>query len=165
MWTDIAFGIVLYVFPLGILPLVTRRNPAARGVAILAMFVAPLVAALTFMIASGRFSPFGVLVVYPFAFFPLGFWAALIAALTTPALNYFTSYGRVVVIGTATISGAIIGSVFMFAFVHLGAVIQPPSRPIDVSLYVVCGLSAGSIVGLLAAWLVERMPSVGRAVS
>jgi hypothetical protein len=80
-------------------------------------------------------------------------------------MHYLKEYGRVTLIVAAVISGAVIGSVFMFAFVHLGAMIQPPKQPIDVSLYVVCGLSAGSIVGLLAAWLVARIPSPGAAVT
>lgn len=151
MWTDIGFGFVMYVFPLAVLPLVTRRNPAALGVAILAIFGAPLVAAFTLMIAMRRFSLLGVLGVYPFMLFPLGFWAALIASVTTPALSYLTAHGRMILIPSAMLSGAIIGSVFMFAYVQLMMRVDPPSYAVDGSLYVICGLSSGSIVALVAA--------------
>ena len=155
----------LYVGPLAVLPFIIRRQPSARSVAVLALFVAPLIGATIYLLKNQKFSLSGLVLAYLFAMFPLGFWAALIGALTTPIMYYLKEYGRVTLIVAAVISGAVIGSVFTFAFVHLGAMIQQPMHPIDVSLYVVCGLSAGSIVGLLAAWLVARMPSPDAAVT
>jgi ABC-type nitrate/sulfonate/bicarbonate transport system substrate-binding protein len=113
-----------------------------------------------------KFSLAGLALAYMYAMFPLGFWAALIGALTTPLMYYLKEeYGQFTLLAAAVISGAVIGSVFMFGFVHVSAWIQRPTDPVDVSLYVVCGLAAGSIVGLLAAWLVDRVPSRGGAVA
>jgi hypothetical protein len=151
IWTDIGFGFVMYLFPLAVLPLVTRRNPGSVGVAILAMFGVPLVAAFTLIIAMGRFSFLGVLGVYPFMLFPLGFWAGLIAALATPALRYLAAYGRVILLISAVISGATIGTVFMLGFVRLMMRVDPPSYPVDGAMYVICGLTSGSIVAVVAA--------------
>ena len=156
MWPEIFLSMALYIVPLTVLPFVIRRQPAARGVAVLALFVAPLAGAATYLIKTQRFSPRELVAIYPFALFPLGFWAALLGALTTPALNYLKAYGSVALIVTAMISGGIIGSVFMWGFAHLGTAIQPPSHPIDGSLSVLCWLSAGSLVGLLAAWRVAN---------
>jgi hypothetical protein len=159
MWTDFAFGLVMYLFPLAVLPLATWRNPGAVGVAILAMFGAPLVAAVTLMFLARRFSPLGVLGVYPFMLFPLGFWAGLIAALTTPALRYLLGHGRVILLISAVISGATIGSTFMFGFVRLMMRVDPPTYPVDSATYVICGLTSGSIVALIAALRMARSPA------
>lgn len=154
MWTEIFVSAALYVVSFGILPLVIRRQHSAHGIAVLALFVAPLVGAATYSLKTQRFSLMEIAAIYPFALFPLGFWAALLGALSTPVLHCLKAHGRVVLIVTAVILGAVIGSVFMFGFVHLDATIQSSSRPLDVSLYMLCGFSAGSIVGLLAAWRV-----------
>ena len=147
----------MYLFPLAVLPLATWRNPGAVGVAILAMFGAPLIAAVTLMILMPWFSPLGVLAVYPFMLFPLGFWAALIAALTTPALRYLAEHGRVILMISALISGGAIGSVFMLGFVQFMMRVDPPSYPVDASMYVICGLTSGSIVAVVAALHMARL--------
>src|SRR5207247_8043597 len=165
MWTEIILSMALYVGPLAALPFIIRRRPSARSVAVLALFVAPLIGAAIYLLKNQKFLLSGLVLAYLIAMFPLGFWAALIGALTTPVMYYLKEYGRVTLIVAAVISGAVIGSVFMFAFVHLGEMIQQPTHPIDVSLYVVCGLLAGSIVGLLSAWLVVRIPCPGAAVN
>lgn len=156
MWTDFSFGLLMYLLPLAVLPLATWQNPGAKGVAILAMFGAPFVAAITLMILMRRFSPEGVLGVYPFMLFPLGFWAALLAALTTPALRYLAAFGRVILLISAVISGAIIGSMFMLGFVRLMMRVNSPSYPLDASMYVICGLTSGSVVAVTAALRTAR---------
>jgi hypothetical protein len=166
MWTDIVLSMALYVGPFAALPFVVRRRPAARRIALIALFVTPLIGAAIYLLKNERFSVAGLLLAYPVAMFPLGFWAALIGATTTPLMFYLKKkYGRVSLLVAAPILGAAIGSVFMFGFVHLGAWIQQPTHHVDVSFYVVCGLASGSLVGLLAAWLVEWMPSHDPAIT
>jgi hypothetical protein len=160
MWTEIILSMALYVGPFAVLPVIIRRQPAARSVAVLAWLVAPLISAGIYFLENQKFSLSGLLLAYLIAMFPLGFWAALIGALATPLMFYLRKeYGQASLLIAAPISGAVIGSVFSFGFVHLSAWIQQPTHPVDVSFYVVCGLTSGSVVGLLAAWLVERMPS------
>jgi ABC-type nitrate/sulfonate/bicarbonate transport system substrate-binding protein len=48
MWTDIFLSMALYVVPLAVVPFVIRRQPSARRVAVLALFVAPLIGAATY---------------------------------------------------------------------------------------------------------------------
>jgi hypothetical protein len=161
MWTDFGFGLLMYVFPLAVLPLVTRRNPERVGIAILAMFGAPLVAAITRMVLVRQFSSLEVLAVYPFMLFPLGFWAALLAALATPALRYLAARGRVILLISAVISGGIIGSVFMLGFVRLMMRVDPPRYPVDTAMYVIYGLTSGSIVAVVAALRMARSATAG----
>jgi hypothetical protein len=166
MWIEIILSMTLYVGPFAALPVIIRRQPAARSVAVLALLVAPLIGAGIYLLKNEKFSVAGLLLAYLVAMFPLGFWAALIGALATPLMFYLRKeYGRASLLVAAPISGAVIGSVFSFGFVHLGAWIQQPTHPVDVSFYVVCGLTSGSVVGLLASWLVERMPSHDVAVT
>jgi hypothetical protein len=160
MWTDIVLGMALYVGPFVAIPFVVRRRPAARRLAILALFVAPLIGAAIYLLKNQKFSVEGLVLAYPIAMFPLGFWAALIAALTTPLMfSVRKKYGRVILMFAAGISGAFIGSLFMLFFVGVGAWIQRPTHPVDRSFYWLCGLTAGSVVAVLAAWLIERMDS------
>ena len=156
MWTDFGFGLLMYVFPLAVLPVVTRRNPEGVGIAIWAMFGAPLVAAVTRMVLVRQFSSLEVLALYPFMLFPLGFWAALLAALAMPALRYLAASGRVILLISAVIFGGIIGSVFMLGFVELMMIVDPPSYPVDTAMYVICGLTSGSIVAVVAALRMTR---------
>jgi hypothetical protein len=157
MWTDIVLGIALYVGPFAALPFVVRRRPAARRIAILALLVTPLIGAAIYLLKNQKFSVGGLVLAYPIAMFPLGFWAALIAALMTPIMFYLREkYGRVVLMFAAGISGALIGSVFMVVFVRVSAWIQRPTHPVDLSFYIICGLTGGVIVAVLAAWLVGQ---------
>ena len=138
MWTDIFLSMALYVVPLAVVPFVIRRQPSARRVAVLALFVAPLIGAATYLLKNQKFSLAGLAFAYMYAMFPLGFWAALIGALSTPLMYYLKEeYGQFTLLAAAVISGAVIGSVFMFGFVHVSAWIQRPTDPVDMSLYVV----------------------------
>src|SRR5918992_3936524 len=107
MWTDIVagmLGMALYVGPFAALPFMIRGNPAARRIAILALFVAPLIGATFYLLKNRKFSIEGLLFAYPIAMFPLGFWAALIGALTTPLMlskrqvriGYFTLHSGII---------------------------------------------------------------------
>ena len=166
MWTDIVLGMALYVGPFAALPFIVRRRPAARRIAIVALFVAPLIGAAIYLVKNQKFSVEGLVLAYPIAMFPLGFWAALIAALATPLMFYLKEkFGRIVLMFAAGISGALIGSVFMLVFVRIGAWIQRPTHPVDLSFYLICGLTAGSIIAVLAAWLIGRMDSQAVAVT
>jgi hypothetical protein len=169
MWTDIIASILSIALYLGLfaaLPLMIRRQPAARRVAILSLLVAPLVGATIYLLNNRKFSIEGLLFAYPFAMFPLGFWAALIAALTTPLLFYLRDkYGSVTLLFTAGLSGSLIGTVFMFGFIRVAAWIQQPTHPVDLAFFLLCGLTAGMTVGFLAGWVVGRMPSHTAAVT
>ena len=158
MLTDIILGICLYVGPLAALPLLIRRQPVARKIAALAVIVAPLVGAAIYLLKHQKFSLSSLVLIYPFALFPLGLWAALIGALTTPIMLYLKQFGSFTLLLAAPPSGAVIGSVFMYGFAYLVRVIQQPTNPIDVSFYIICGLTAGSIIGPIAAWIVMRTP-------
>ena len=140
MWTDIVLGMALYVGPFAALPFILRREPAARRVAILALLVAPLIGATIYLFKNRKFSIEGLVLAYPFAMFPLGFWAALIGALKTPLMSRLRDkYGQVTLLVAAGISGALIGTVFMFGFVHLAAWIQQSTHPADLAFYLFCG--------------------------
>ena len=87
--------------------------------------MAPLIGAAIYLLKNQKFSVEGLVLAYPIAMFPLGFWAALIAALATPLMFYLKEkFGRIVLMFVAGISGALIGSVFMLVFVRIGAWIQ-----------------------------------------
>ena len=133
MWTDFIVGIFLYVRPLAALPLLIRRQPIARKVSALAVVVAPLVGAAIYLLKHQKFSLLSLVLAYPLALFPFGFWAALIGALTTPIMLYLKQFGSFTLLLAAPPSGAVIGSVFMYGFVYFAAVVQPPVNPIDVS--------------------------------
>jgi hypothetical protein len=166
MWTDTLLSMVLYVGPFAALPFTVRRRPTARRIALIALFVAPLIGAAIYLLKNQKFSVGGLLLAYPMAMFPLGFWAALIATLTTPLMFYLKEkYGRVVLMFAAGISGALIGSVFMLVFVRVGTWIQRSTHPVDLSFYLICGLTAGSIVAVLAAWLIGWTDSEAVAVT
>jgi hypothetical protein len=142
---------------------VDDRRKAYRN---LGLFVTPLVGAAIYLLKNQRFSVEGLVLAYPIAMFPLGFWAAVIAALTTPLMfSLKKKYGRVVLMFAAGICGALIGSVFMLFFVRVGAWIQQPTQPLELSFYLICGLTAGSIVAVLAAWLIGRMDNEVIAVT
>jgi hypothetical protein len=131
MWTEFILGICLYVGPLAALPLLIRRQPVARKVAALAVVVAPLVGAAIYLLKHQKFSLASLVLIYPFALLPLGFWAALIGALTTPIMLYLKQFGWITLLLAAPPSGAVIGSVFMYGFAYLVRVIQQPVNPID----------------------------------
>jgi hypothetical protein len=138
---------------------VIRREPAARRVAIAGLLVAPLIGAIIYLLFNQKFSIENLILAYPFAMFPLGFWAALIGALTTPLMfRIREKSGRLILLLAASFSGAVIGPVFMFGFVHVGIRIQQPTHPIDLVFFLTCGVMAGIVVGLVSGWLVGRMP-------
>ena len=98
MWSDVVLAlgsIALYIGPFAVLPFVIRREPAARRVAIAGLLVAPLIGAIIYLLFNQKFSIENLILAYPFAMFPLGFWAALIGALTTPLMfRIREKYGR-----------------------------------------------------------------------
>jgi hypothetical protein len=126
---------------------------------VLALLLAPLVSAAIYLLKNQKFSLPSLVLAYLFALFPLGFWAALIAVLTTPIMLYLKQFGVLTLISAALPAGAAIGGLFMYGFVLVAALIQQPPHRIDVSFYVICGLTAGSIIGPLAAWIVMRQPA------
>ena|ERR1051325_322976 len=162
MWSDLVLavgGIGLYIGPFAVLPFVIRREPAARRVAIAGLLVAPLIGAIMYLLYNQKFSIENLILAYPFAMFPLGFWASLIGALTTPLMfRIREKYGRLILLLAAPFYGAVIGPVFMFGFIHVGTRIQQPTRPIDLVFFLGCGVIAGIVVGLVSGWIVGRMP-------
>ena len=134
MWSDVVLAlgnIALYIGPFAVLPFVIRRETAARRVAIAGLLVAPLIGAIIYLLFNQKFSIGNLVFPYPFAMVPLGFWAALIGALTTPLMfRIREKYGRLILLLAAPFSGAVIGPVFMFGFVHVGTRIQQPTRPL-----------------------------------
>ena len=161
MWSDLLFalvGIALYIGPFAVLPFLIRREPAARRVAIAGLLVAPMIGAIIYLLFNQKFSIGNLVFAYPFAMFPLGFWAALIGALTTPLMfRIREKYGRLILLLAAAFSGALIGPIFMFGFVHVGARIQQPSHSVNLIFFLTCGVMAGIVVGLLSGWLIGRM--------
>src|SRR5437867_6185188 len=92
--TEVIFGVAAYGLPLAALPFAVRLDPAAKRVAVFALFACPLLGAATSLIAERHAdSPPGlsyiaqIAVRYPFALFPLGFWAAALAAVGTSWLG------------------------------------------------------------------------------
>jgi hypothetical protein len=163
MWSDLVLalgGIALYIGPFAVLPFAIRREPVARRVAIAGLLVAPLIGANSISVIHSKFSIENLILAYPFAMFPLGFWAALIGALTTPLMfRIREKYGRVILLVVAALSGALICPVFMLGFVHVGVRIQQSTHPVNLIFFLTSGVMAGIVVGLLSGWLVARMPS------
>jgi hypothetical protein len=162
MWSDLLLalaGIALYIGPFVVLPFVIRREPAARRVAIAGLLVAPLIGAIIYLVFNQEFSIENLVFAYPFAMFPLGFWAALIGALTTPLMfRIREKYGRLILLLAAAFSSALIGAIFMFGFVHVGTRIQQSTYSVNLMFFLSCGVMAGIVVGLISGWLVGRMP-------
>jgi hypothetical protein len=70
----------------------------------------------------------------------------------------------VILLISAVISGAAIGSVFMLGFVQLMMIVDPPRYPVDGSMYVICGLTSGGIVAVVAALRMARSAAAIRAI-
>jgi hypothetical protein len=158
---ELGVSVALYAFPLGALPFAVRADSSARRIAILSLFIAPLVGVVTYLIVTGRWSWTGVMAVLPFAILPLGFWAALLGALATPVLRQvherLGDNPAAFVVASAT-SGACLGAVFMLGFSLVVASVQ--ARSIELSPHVLSGFSAGAFVATLAARrFVSRLPS------
>jgi hypothetical protein len=128
-------------------------------VAIAGLLVAPLIGANSISVIHSKFSIENLILAYPFAMFPLGFWAALIGALTTLLMfRIREKYGRLILLLAAAFSGALIGPIFMFGFVHVGTRIQQSTHSVNLTFFLSCGVMAGIAVGLISGWLVGRMP-------
>ena len=158
--TELVVNLAMYGFPLAALPFAVRIDPSARRIAVLSLFVAPLLGAATYLVLKRRFSLAGVAGVLPFAVVPLGFWAALLAALATPALRRAHDLLRArpsAFVVTSAAGGAVIGAAFMWGFSVLVATIRPVAGQIDIPPHVLAGLSAGAFVATIAG-----RPFVGR---
>lgn len=169
MWSDLALALVsiaLYVGPIAVLPFVIRREPAARRVAIAGLLLAPLIGAIMYLLFKQKFSIENLIFAYPFAMFPFGFWAAVIGALATPLMfRIREKYGRLILLLTAAFSGALIGPIFMFGFVHVGTRVQQSTYSVNLMFFLSCGVMAGIVVGVVSGWLVGRMPRATAAVT
>jgi hypothetical protein len=151
---ELGVSVALYALPLGALPFAVRADSAARRIAVLSLLGAPLVGVATYLAVTGRWSWTGVMAVLPFAILPLGFWAALLGALSTPVLRQVhdrlgASPGTFVAASAA--SGAVLGAVFMLGFSLIVASVQPAADSIELRPHVLSGFSAGAFVATLAA--------------
>ena len=153
---ELVISIALYAFPLAALPFAVRVDTSARRIATESLFLAPLLGAATYLALTQRFSLIAISAVLPFAILPLGFWAALLAALATPVLrqvhNRLGDSPSAFAIASAT-GGAVIGAIFMLGFSALVVAVQLARDPVDLLPHVLSGLSAGAFVGALAARL------------
>jgi hypothetical protein len=157
--TDVAFGVVAYSLPLAALPFVVRLAPAAKRVALFALFTSPLVGAATCLIAERHAdSPPGLrfiaqlAVLYPFALLPLGFWAAALGALRTWWLDNLHGRFGGSTLGfpmASVLGGAITGAGFMAVFTAAAEALGLLAS--FASSYVMAGALAGGTVGIFAA--------------
>jgi hypothetical protein len=160
---ELGVSVALYAFPLAALPFAVRGDSAARRIATLALFSAPLVGVVTYLMVTGRWSWTAVMAVLPFAILPLAFWAALLGALATPVLRQV--HDRLganpgAFVAASALGGALLGALFMSAFSLVVASVQPPTRSIELSPHVLSGFAAGAFVATLAARrFVSRLPS------
>ena len=151
---EIVISVALYAFPLVALPFAVRVDSSARRIATVSLLLSPLLGAATYLALTQRFSLIAVSAVLPFAVLPLGFWAALLAALATPVLrqahNRLSDSPPAFAIASAT-GGAVIGAMFMLGFSVLVVAVRPAGGPVDLLPHVLSGLSAGAFIGTLAA--------------
>lgn len=151
---ELLINIALYAFPLAALPFAVRVDSSARRIATVSLILSPLLGAATYLAITQRFSLSAVAAVLPFAVLPLGFWAALLAALATPALrqahNRLGDSPSAFAIASGA-GGAVIGAVFMLGFSVLVVAVRPAGGPVDLLPHVLSGLSAGALIGTLAA--------------
>jgi hypothetical protein len=151
--TELAISIAVYALPLAVLPWAVRCDTSAPRVAALSLLLAPLLGVATYLAVTRRGSLTDVAAVLPFAVLPLGFWAALLAALATPILR--RAHGRFgdspsVFVLTSAIGGALTGAAFMFGFSMVVASARLAVAPIELSPHVLAGLCAGAFVAMLA---------------
>lgn len=160
------FGVSLaiYVTPLVLLAFVLRRDPSTRRIAFLIFFIAPLIGEATYLFLLKDRTVRGlatldfwrtVLVWYPMAVLPLGFWAAFFGAIGTNTLRSIAiryNLSTVAVSAIGFFMGAIIGTVFMITFKLLGAFIQGGRMQSDDGLlpYALAGFFAGAVCGLIS---------------
>lgn len=170
VFTVFAIGVssAIYVTPLVLLGYILRRDPSTRRVAFLVFFIAPLIGEATYLLslkdqgvswmATLNFWR-TVLVWYPMAVLPLGFWAAFFGAVGTNtsqsiAIRYKLGVAALSVIGFFV--GAIFGAVFMIISTILGMFIQGGGRiqPEDGLLpYALAGLFAGAVCGVISGYI------------
>lgn len=162
------FGVSLaiYVTPLVLLAFVLRRDPSTRRIAFLIFFIAPLIGEATYLFLLKDRTVRGlatldfwrtVLVWYPMAVLPLGFWAAFFGAIGTNVLKAIAiryKLGAAVLPFIGFFIGAIVGAVFMIIFKSLGTLIQDGHvQPEDGFLpYALAGLFAGAVCGLISGY-------------
>jgi hypothetical protein len=151
---ELVTSVALYVLPLAALPFAVRLDSAAPRIAALSLFLAPLLGVATYLAIMQRLSLAGVKATLPFAVLPLGFWAALLAALATPVLRHthhrLGSSASSFVIASAT-GGAVIGALFMLGFSVIVTTVQPAAGPIELLPHALAGLFAGASIATLAA--------------
>src|SRR2546428_3918426 len=155
---EVVFSVVAYVLPWAVLPFVVNLAPTAKRVAVFALFVSPLLGAATSLIAERHADarpglPFIAHLVarYPFAVFPLGFWAAALGAAGTCWLDDLQRRSGARALGLSIVGvlgGALTGACFMAAFTALGEVVRGADVPpaLFTSWYTVAGAFAGGTV-------------------
>src|SRR5438552_15959820 len=153
--TEVIFGVAAYVVPLAALPFVVKLAPTAKRVAVFALFASPILGAATSLIAErhadaqpGLPLVAQVAARYPFALFPLGFWAAALGAIGTwwLAKLHRRSGAHTLGLGIAgVLGGAVTGACFMAAFTAVGEAVRGANIPpaLLASWYVAAGAIAG----------------------
>jgi hypothetical protein len=161
-------GMVAIAFlatPLLVLPAVLRRYPVASRSSVFALFVVPFVGAATYCFLTPQLSLGTIAVAYPLALVSLGFWAALLAAAGTVALESTALIERTRTVPrvlAAAASGAVVGTAFMLVYSLAGVVVSSGIDTAAVARCAVAGLVAGAIGGGFAGYDVR--PSAGVAV-
>lgn len=172
--TTFAFSLAIYLTPLVFLPYILKRDRSTRRVALLIFFLAPLIGEATSLSLWKEQSHPGVatlkfwrtvLLWYPMAIIPLGFWAALLGVVGTRTLRSIAIRFRVRAAALSVIGffgGAVLGSLFMTIFSLIGSAIQAGRLRPEESLvpYLMAGLFAGSVCGLISGWVAGR-PDIG----
>lgn len=162
-------SLAIYVTPLVLLVYILRRDPSVKRVAFLIFFIAPLIGEAAYLLSLkelgvGEIATLNfwrtVVVWYPMAVLPLGFWAAFLGAAGTNTLRFIAirySLGAAPLSVIGFFIGPIVGIVFMIIFKLLGTSIQSGGSQLEDGLlpYALAGLFAGAVCGLISGYSVR----------
>jgi hypothetical protein len=157
---EVAAGLVLYVSPLAILPFIVRDNILLRRVAVITGLSGSLIGEVTLLLASHRYGFSSILntnfwtflvIFYPVAIFPLGFWVGLLSVwgcqlAKVIAVRYKVTALRLHLLGV--ILGAVTGGLFIVIYIGLAVVSGVSQYPQDgIASYLFSALITGAAMG------------------
>ncbi len=152
--TEVVFAVAVFATPLLLVPTVLRREPMASRSSVFALFVVPLVGAVTYCLLPPRPGLGAVVVGYPVALVSLGFWAALLAALGTLALRRtpVLEWRVFLSVLTAAVSGAVVGAGFMLLYSLADRVVSSGMDMMAVQRCAAAGFAGGAVAGAFAGY-------------
>lgn len=157
---EVVIGLLLYITPLVLVPFVLKSNSHLRRLAIVTCVTGSLIGEVTLIITSGRFEVSSIsnpnfwsflLLFYPLAVFPLGFWVALLAIAGYHLAKRISIHETVANVQDYVLSvvlGALIGVFFIVVYIGVavfGGISHYPQE--GMRAYLLAGLLTGGIIG------------------